>query len=539
MCTIEHIPELIEAGIDSFKIEGRMKKPEYAAGVTAIYRKYIDKYYKNKNHFRNGEEAKKQSEGDAKKQRGKFSIDESDMKDLSCLYIRSKRQDGYYYKHNGKDMVTIDSPAYNGNDEQLLQHIRHLYLENKPKKEIVIYASFYTGEKATVTLVADEISVTVEGDVVQVASKQPITEENIKKQLSKLGESIFVGNYLEVSVGEDAFYSLKAINELRREAVSQLEDALLTENGFVIMRTDAIEPKMVQDVKQNTLVEKQTGRFMLSVNNKAQLKAVMQEAVEYAEKISRIYINADILIENEAFGVESCRNLARHFEIVIALPYIIRQRDEGYLKQIFALLNQHNNIFSGILVRSLDGMGILREKKYQGKIYTDAGFYIWNSSTLKEWENKVNGVCLPYELKGGELRELTQTSVPCEKVVYGRIPMMITANCVANTTTGCMKKNGSRECRLIDRYRKSFPVELNCIHCMNVIYNSLPISLHGELTKWGDKTDFRINFTIEDENDTKEILKYFCGIQGDKGGGMIGEFPYKEYTTGHEKRGVE
>ena len=77
MCTIENIPELIDAGIDSFKIEGRMKKPEYAAGVTAVYRKYIDKYYEKP-----GE---------------KLFISGEDLHRLSCLYIRSERQNGYYH----------------------------------------------------------------------------------------------------------------------------------------------------------------------------------------------------------------------------------------------------------------------------------------------------------------------------------------------------------------------------------------------------------------------------------------------------------
>ena len=97
MCTIEYIPELLEAGIDSFKIEGRMKKPEYAAGVTAIYRKYIDRYY-----------------ADSKAPQ---KISAADMHTLSCLYIRSERQDGYYHKHNGGEMVTLDSQAYSGSDE--------------------------------------------------------------------------------------------------------------------------------------------------------------------------------------------------------------------------------------------------------------------------------------------------------------------------------------------------------------------------------------------------------------------------------------
>lgn len=111
MCTIESIPELLRAGIDSFKIEGRMKKAEYAAGVTAIYRKYIDRYYKNPDET--------------------LKISKEDMHALSCLYIRSERQDGYYHKHNGKEMVTLNSPAYSGSDERLLEHIRKEHLAKR------------------------------------------------------------------------------------------------------------------------------------------------------------------------------------------------------------------------------------------------------------------------------------------------------------------------------------------------------------------------------------------------------------------------
>ena len=110
MCTIELLPKLIEAGIDSFKIEGRMKKPEYAAGVTAIYRKYIDLYYEK------GADA--------------YCVEKKDLEHLSALYIRSQIQEGYYFKHNGADMVTLKSPAYNGSDENLLHFIREKYINS-------------------------------------------------------------------------------------------------------------------------------------------------------------------------------------------------------------------------------------------------------------------------------------------------------------------------------------------------------------------------------------------------------------------------
>lgn len=76
-----------KAGIDSFKNEGRMKKPEYVAGVTSVYRRRIDSFL-----------------ADPENDKG---VSEKDMHMLSSLYIRSKISGGYYYRHNGKEMVTL------------------------------------------------------------------------------------------------------------------------------------------------------------------------------------------------------------------------------------------------------------------------------------------------------------------------------------------------------------------------------------------------------------------------------------------------
>ena len=96
LCTIEHLPELIEEGIDSLKIEGRMKRPEYAAGVTALYRKYLDRYLTHPEK--------------------PFHVENEDLEALAKLYIRSQRQDGYFFRQNGREMVTLESPSYSGSD---------------------------------------------------------------------------------------------------------------------------------------------------------------------------------------------------------------------------------------------------------------------------------------------------------------------------------------------------------------------------------------------------------------------------------------
>ncbi len=520
MCTIEHIPELIEAGIDSFKIEGRMKKPEYTAGVTAIYRKYIDKYY--------------QTKGDSI-----LSIDAEDLKALSCLYIRSERQDGYYFKHNGKDMVTISSPAYSGSDERLLAEIRQKYLNNRPKMSMSVYADFQTGKEATVTFLMNDVSVTVRGDVVQAASKQPISKENVMKQLSKLGDSCFSAENMEITVSEDAFYPLRAINELRRDAVFQLENAIITHNNLPLKRTDANRCDIHASDERISLSET-TGKLSVSVRRREQLNA-LTELFEARDNlpISRIYVDSDLFAETSNGIVEQCRMLSNFCRIIITLPYIIRERDYSMLEtKIWQLLRQFPDVFSGVMVRSPEGMGFLKAQNYRGEIYGDAGFYIWNRKTLLEWSSSLSGFCFPYELKSGEQRRLLGI-LPCEKVIYGRIPMMITANCIAKTTSGCVNGSCSIEAKLTDRYHKQFPVEINCTHCMNIIYNTVPLSLHGEMSKWKEHVDFRLDFTMENEKETKKVTEFFLQIHENECETFCENPPYKEYTTGHEKRGVE
>ena len=208
MCTMEHIPALIEAGMDSFKIEGRMKRGEYAAGVTALYRKYIDRYYENPDR--------------------EFSVSEKDLHILESLYMRSELHDGYLYKHNGKEMVTKFAPSYSGLEEEVLSDIRQKYLGYTQKIAISMHAYFEAGQESVLTLYTDSgISVTVNGPVAEVAQKAPATVETIRKQLSKFGGTHFVLEHSEVHVEGSAFVPNGVLNSLRREAQEALERAII------------------------------------------------------------------------------------------------------------------------------------------------------------------------------------------------------------------------------------------------------------------------------------------------------------------------
>lgn len=517
MCTISFIPQLIEAGIDSFKIEGRMKKPEYAAGVTAIYRKYIDLYYEK------GAEA--------------YRVEKADLEKLSSLYIRSQIQDGYYFKQNGADMVTMQSPAYNGSDEMLLHFVRKQYIDTPLKQKIKMQATFKIGEDAKLTLFCGKREVTVNGQPVEPASKQPVSRENIVGGLTKLGNTPFFAekNYISVMMDEGIFYPLKAINDLRRKAV----DALLASFVGYERTTPQAEDKLFTDKAanhtssaKNEVAALHTPRdYRILVSSEEQLHAFLKSGMN-AEVL---YLESGLLKKDGL--LQGCRNKfaeqGMNTKLFVALPYILRKKD--YTK-ITAMLSKLE-MADGVLVRNTETYKMLRDHNYEKEIVTDAGMYVFNRPTLAFWQKETDACCLPYELNKKELRKLLEgvDEVRTEQVAFGRIPLMVTANCVSKTKASCAPGERTRLFYLKDRYRKDFPVQTVCEFCYNLIYNAVPLSLHEKVQNSDYAGAWRLSFTVESKKETTEILRFFEKVQT-----KTAEMPpYKEYTLGHEKRGVE
>ena len=170
MYVLPILPELMDAGIDSFKIEGRMKSPEYAAGVTSVYRKYIDRYY----------------EWDRKGRPQPWKVDPEDEDMLRHLYIRAELSGGYYHVRNGRSMVTIDKPGYAGTDDDLVKKIREQYLSKPLQLPADGEAAFIPGAPAQLTVWTKEgITASASGDIVQEALSRPLTAEQIEERLCR------------------------------------------------------------------------------------------------------------------------------------------------------------------------------------------------------------------------------------------------------------------------------------------------------------------------------------------------------------------
>lgn len=512
MCTIEHIPTLIEAGMSSFKIEGRMKRSEYAAGVTALYRKYIDAYYDNPNKA--------------------LTITDKDKEILEHLYIRSQLHDGYLMKHNGKEMVTLDAPNYNGVDDEVLADINQKYLGYTQKINISMYGYFKVGQKSVLTLCTDAgESVSVSGTIVDEAKQAPATEETVLKQLSKFGNTHFSLTNAEVVIDGNVFLPNGMLNALRREAVALLENAIIEKKFPEITLRNVIEDASFTPMCDNSISNvcvKDSQKISVLVKDKKQLIELIKHPI--LNSVNTLYLEEDAL----DFYLKDHSNISSDIEVAYAMPYVLRGRhletQRTYLVDLFRQGVQ------SVLVRNVEelslALAVSKQKPFH--IITDASLYGWNKNAIEAYRVYANKVTLPFELNAKEMRPLRNGNT--EQIIYGYLPLMITANCIFKTNASCQRPFGttSYNAYLKDRYGKTFTAVTNCKYCYNIIYNSVPLSLHKKYNK-SLPGSVRLQFSVEEPGQIKSILDYYMGWLSESNG----EFPVEEYTTVHENRQVE
>ena len=512
LCTIDFIPELIQHGVHSFKIEGRMKQAEYAAGVTGIYRYYIDKYETNP----------KES----------YQVSEADKQKLWDLGNRCGFTDGYYKRHNGKEMITFEKPSHEKGNEQLQQQIRKTYIEREEKEKIKGILILSKEFPAKLVLEYKDVKTEVMGDIVQKAQKQPMSKETILDKMRKTGNTPFVFETLSVEMEEDIFIPVGALNQLRRDGLEQLQQQIL--EPYKRTAPGWQEPK-----EQYQKVNQYKGKNVHEAGKKVwkpELRVLVEEpeqflaALKQAE-VRRIYMDIFKVTLKDIKAARECGK-----ELYLTLPYILRKNISEQMEQVFAELSKQNP--DGYLVRNLEEICFLQKMGVEGrKIQTDYGVYVCSKEAvkaLKEWN--IEHFTLPVELNRNELLDLTCENG--EMILYGHQPLMISAGCLHKNTSGCDRIPGIFY--LKDRYAKIFPVKNNCRECYNVIYNTSPLFLfhhQQELQRLAPEA-VRLHFTIENKKKMEQVFElYRQAFQENRK--ISPEQYFKDYTNGHFKRGVE
>lgn len=503
MCSIELVPELIKAGIDSFKIEGRMKRPEYVAGVTAIYRKYIDLCYKNNLQS--------------------IKVEKKDWEALKSLYIRTDIQDGYYKRHNGKEMVTIHKPSYSGIDEEFAASIYEKYVKQPLKAEVSGFVTLKKGQPASLQLMFKDKSVYCEGNMVDSAQKRPVAREDVEKQLNKTGNTDFMFSVLEIDMDEDIFIPLKALNELRRQAFEELEHQL--KQSVENSRRQSREKENTTDKFAVTKTVNGEKQLHVLVSSYKQCKVALKNSM-----VKRCYISGDLVLDAKSEVLQELKDADK--EIWIKTSEVLRAKDYGKLEK---LIDISKDFAKGMLISNLETYSFLKYHNYSGQIALNYHVYTWNQETLKFWEDKAHTFLMPVECNIHEWKQLQNEKA--EYLCYGKIPMMVTANCIRKTKGACRGTGVSFEDSIRDRYQTDFYVQTNCNYCYNVIYNSVPNSLHQNLDQIMKLKGqgLRLDFTTESAEEMKQVLDAYAEYLD------IGkaEFTFmKEYTTGHYKKGA-
>ncbi len=547
LCTLDIIPDMIQAGICSLKIEGRMKSPRYTAGVVHVYRKYVDMY------FDSGREG--------------YRVDPADRQMLLDLFDRGGFTEGYYRQHNGAGMIAgKEKPGFRQANQELFDRLDRLYVEAEKKEPVSGRLTVREGEPLSLKLklcreTGGGPEAEVFGAVVQKAQNQPASRDRLEKQIRKTGGTAFELQDLDTELEGQVFVPVQALNELRR-------------NGLEALRESALRPfrrTAGRDLPDDSAgaagagPEDFTGRGK-SPGREARLTGGAQTvSAEQARRqpglhvllpdmwgLSHVLKTAlvrEVIMESDGAEAERWPELVRKCHeqgkaCVLAMPVIFRKQAEEYFEKRLSWLREAG--FDGILARTLEEIEYLKSRGIEAPVYGDHNLYVFNHRSAEILSRLGCGrVTLPLELNARELADLGCGGK--ELVVYGFLPAMVSAQCVRKTTSGCTRTPGWLEMK--DRTGKELPVRNHCAFCYNLVYNPDPLSLMDQAERIMELAPeaVRLCFTRESVSDIERITGAWAEAlsgpgrkaeqekarlrQGESGGGG--------FTRGHFKRGVE
>ena len=471
-----YLRQMEEMGVSCVKLEGRMKRPEYVAAVTGIYRRLLDE---------------------------KRPPSPTEQAQLERAFSRDGFTDGYWTGRRGPKMFGM-RPESARRPEDWFAQVRKTYEgggENRPVA-VDFTCRIAAGKEAQLTAtLPDGRSVTATGPVPEAARNRALTEDELRARLQKTGGTVFVCRKTDISLEDGLMLSAGSINALRRDALAALR-ALLVERP---QRRTFETPALPEAPAAYTGAPKLTA----GITYARQLTAELARGVEY------LYLPLSLLDEIDL------AEYAGYTKLCAVLPRIFRTEDEEKFREI---LRQHPQL-TAVAVSNLghlpivDGLGL--------EVRGDLGLNVFNSRALLFLQKLgLGSATVSAELRHQQVRDLRKY-IPCEAVVYGRLPLMVTENCPLRCSGQCSGGNGGA---LTDRTGAQFPVL--CGHgCRPEIQNSKPLYLADkpEWKKCGLRWA-RLRLTTETAEEALDILRRYQGH---------GEPAPQDFTRSLFYRGVE
>ncbi len=479
-CLIDYLKDLESMGVASLKLEGRMKRPEYVAAVTGVYRQALD----------TGE------------------VTRDMMNTLTMAFNRQGFTDGYYTGRTGADMFGVREDKYD--NSKWLQAIRQTYETAENGRVQVQFDAIITARQTSLTVTDPQgRRCTVEGPAAQVARRVPLSAEELSDRLKKTGGTPYVCAEVTCHIEEGLTLSAASINGMRRDALNQL----------TAMRARRDRPVLLRPQKfPHTDGHRGSPGLTVQVTSKEQITGRLLKM-----KPEILYVPIHILALDPIF----CHELCRKVHVAAVLPRIVHDSELDRLKEDLKTVRD-----MGVREVLVGNVGLILTAREAGmRIRGDFGLNLYNSGSMNLMrELELKSAMLSFEMTLPQIRDISK-SVDCEIFAYGRLPLMVTENCIIRGRTGSCTCNLTTG-KLTDKTGADFPIIKDGDKCRSVLLN-------GKKLNWLDRQDdlarlglwaVRLYFTTENAREVDQVLS---GISNPPA------FDPGAYTRGLYLRGLE
>lgn len=581
--TIEDVDKIIETGVLSLKIEGRMKKPEYVATVINSYRNAIDEYQATKKVNISTETMedlytifnRKFTKGLILGEVGE-DVMNSNVPNNQGLYVgkvvdynkKSKRLkiklEGTLKKGDGinlgggtigriikgKEIAQIgykgetieldfigearkNQPVFKTSDTNLIDKAQKTYTQDKEFAKSLIDAeiTIKLGEYPELKLIdKNNNSVTVKGDkLVEKALKVALGEEKIETQIKKLGNTPYELEDLKINLDEGVSMPISLINQMRREAIELLDEARIPvkDRAYKDSKIKYSPKKYAKDTNSNS-------KIRVKINNIEALKSIINLDIDM------IYYE-DVATLEQAMAMATANNK----KLIYSAPRIVRNKEYKRLEKSNEYCKEN------VQISALGQVKYYKENSEN--VSFDVDYYLnpFNSETINHYKKEgATTVCISQELNIHEIKETTKyTDMEIETVAYGYIPMMLSEYCPMGVVArSCKKDKRCATCKESKYVLRDFKGEeyriSQDLFCRSTIYNSIANCLINNLDELSDAgiNVFRLDFTHESPELISKITKAFINTVNNDFYVDIDDqeiFDNMETTLGHLYKGVE
>ena len=468
-CLVNYLQELQEMGVASLKLEGRMKRPEYVAAVTAVYRKALDEGVVTKGM-------------------------------MDALYAAFNRQgftDGYYLGKIDKNMFGVREEGQE--DTSWLQAARQSYETGEtPRVDLRFRAEVTVDGSSLAVMDPEGRTCQITGPMPEQARTYALTGEALAQRIAKTGGTPYRCVEVRTRVDPGLILPASAINAMRRELLNQLT-ALRARR----------EEHPIQKSKAAPMLKGPTGLpgLTVQVTTREQLTPYLLNS-----ETAMLYVPLHILMEDRAVT----ERLVKRGRLAVALPRIVHDGELPKIKAALAALAA-----LGVKDALVGNLGLLSPVREVGmRIHGDFGLNIFNSISMNVMRNlEAASATVSFEATLPQIRDMSK-AVKMELIAYGRLPLMVTEQCLIQGRTGECTCHLQSTVKLTDKTGAEFPVIKDGDSCRSVLLN-------GKKLSWLDRQEdlnklglwaIRLYFTTENSREVDRVIgEYLNPVPFDPG----------------------